>query len=86
MLLLLLFCVTLRSLTKIDETDSTPRAAQVARGAIRSVTVQAAIYHYLEHCGRVAPPSSTAARIERRALALVVAAAAGALVAWRLRI
>ena len=58
---------------------------QVVSGQIQSVTVQAALYHYLEHCGRVRERNGGAgARLMSSLDVALVALAAGALVAGML--
>lgn len=55
----------------------------VTAGEIQSVTVQAAIYHYLEHCGAV--DSATPSARWRSCIALAAAATLGAVLARGLR-
>ena len=56
--------------------------ALVTSGKIKSVTVQAALYHYLEHSGRVGSASGAHAFV-RNGICLALAAVAGAALAAR---
>jgi ADP-ribose pyrophosphatase len=66
--------------------DEATLRAMVADGTIRSVTVQAAIYHYLEHRGRIREANvSSASTLARYAIAVAVGAALVVSVARALR-
>jgi 8-oxo-dGTP pyrophosphatase MutT (NUDIX family) len=67
------------SLTAYSEAEL---RALVASGKIKSVTVQAALYHYLEHSGRVGSAPSVRA-VVRTGICLALAALAGAALAAR---
>ena len=81
--------------TKRDEGEATMTTtayseaelrAMVTSGQIQSVTVQAAIYHYLEHRGRVhaeAPAKGVRALVGELAALVLASCAAGAFV-WKL--
>lgn len=79
--------------TRRDEGEATMTTAEyseaelremVTSGAIQSVTVQAALYHYLEHSGRVQQVEADASMRMRMMLgATLVGCAVGALAGWR---